>query len=93
MTGGLMNAGFSPYSALGASGGQQQAREQALIQDAMAQQNFEQNMPYTKLNQYQSGITGFSPLVGNAGQMVTTTPGNTMMSNIGGLAQAYSLLR
>jgi hypothetical protein len=93
MTGGLMNAGFSPYSALGASGGQQQGREQALINDAMAQQNFEQNMPYTKLNQYQSGITGFSPLVGNAGQMVTTTPGNTMMSNIGGLAQAYSLLR
>ena len=93
MTGGLMNAGFSPYSALGASGGQQQAREQALIQDAMAQQNFEQNMPYTKLNQYQSGITGFSPLVGNAGQMVTTTPGNSAISNIGGLAQAYSLLR
>ena len=44
MTGGLMQAG-QPYSALGASGGQQQQREQALIQDAMAQQEFEQNLP------------------------------------------------
>ena len=93
MTGGLMNAGFSPYGALNSSGGQQQQREQALIQDAMSQQQFEQNQPYQKFNQYQSGIAGFSPLVGNAGQMVTTTPGNSAMSNIGGLAQAYSLLR
>jgi len=93
MTGGLMNAGFSPYGALNSSGGQQQQREQALIQDAMSQQQFEQNQPYQKFNQYQSGIAGFSPLVGNAGQMVTTTPGNSLMSNIGGAAQAYSLLR
>ena len=33
MTGGLMQAGFSPYSALSASGGQQQKREQALPSD------------------------------------------------------------
>jgi len=91
MTGGLMSAGFSPYGALGASGGQQQAREQALMQDAQAQHEFEQNLPYQQLQQYQSGITGFSPLVGNAGQKITTSPGASAMSNLGGLAQMYSL--
>tara|TARA_R100000900_G_scaffold30167_1_gene24295 strand:- start:8607 stop:9401 length:795 start_codon:yes stop_codon:yes gene_type:complete len=91
MTGGLMQAGFSPYSALSASGGQQQKREQALIQDAMAKQEFEQNLPYQQLKQYQSGITGFSPLVGNAGQSISTTPGASVISNLGGLAQMYSL--
>ena len=45
MTGSLMGAGFQPYGALGASGAQQQAREQALIADAMKQQEFEQNLP------------------------------------------------
>jgi len=90
-TGSLMDAGFSPYGALGASGGQQQQREQSLIQDAMSQQNFEQNLPYEQLKKYQQGITGFSPLVGNAGQSVSTTPGASTMSNLGGLAQMYSL--
>ena len=93
MTGGLMNAGFSPYSALSASGGQQQGREQALIQDAMSQQQFQQNLPYDKLAKFQAGITGFSPLVGNAGQTIGTTPGASLMSNLGGVAQAYSILR
>jgi hypothetical protein len=91
MTGSLMGAGFSPYSALSASGGQQQAREQALMQDAQAQHEFEQNLPYQQLQQYQSGITGFSPLVGNAGQKITTSPGASAMSNLGGLVQMYSL--
>jgi len=91
MTGGLMNAGMQPYSALGASGGQQQGREQALIQDAMAQQEFEQNLPYQQLQQYQSGITGFSPLVGGAGQKVSTTPGRTPLENMGSLAAMYGL--
>ena len=93
MTGGLMNAGFSPYQQLNASGGQQQGREQALIQDAMSQQQFEQNQPYDKLAKFQAGITGFSPLVGNAGQSVSTTPGASLMSNMGGLASMYSTLR
>jgi len=93
MTGGLMSAGFSPYSALGQSGGQQQQREQALIADAQAQHDFTQNLPYDKLSQYQAGITGFSPLIGNAGQMVSTSPGASLVSNIGGLASAYSHLR
>ncbi len=91
MTGGLMGAGMQPYAALGTSGGQQQRREQALIQDAMAQQEFEQNLPYQQLQQYQSGITGFSPLVGGAGQKVSTTPGRTPLENIGTLASMYGL--
>ena len=74
MTGGLMSAGFNPYSALGQSGAQQQAREQALISDAQLQHDFEQGLPYDKFNQYQAGIAGFSPLVGNAGQMVLSQP-------------------
>ena len=93
MTGGLMNAGFQPYSALGASGGQQQEREQQLIQDAQLRHDFEQSLPYEKLSQYQGGITGFSPLVGNAGQMVSTSPGASLMSNLGGLVSAYGTLR
>ena len=92
MTGGLMSAGFSPYGALGTSGGQQQAREQALIQDAMTQHGFTQNLPYDKLAQFQAGITGFSPLVPNTGQQISTSPGASAMSNIGGLAQAASLM-
>ena len=91
MTGGLMGAGMQPYSALGASGGQQQGREQALIQDAMKQQEFEQNLPYQQLQQYQSGITGFSPLVGGAGQKISTTPGRTPLENMGSLAAMYGL--
>ena len=92
MTGSLMNAGFSPYGALNASGGQQQSREQALIRDAQARQQFEQNQPYDKFNKYQQGIAGFSGLVPATGQQVSTTPGNSFMSNLGGLAQAGSLM-
>lgn len=91
MTGGLMGAGMQPYNALGASGGQQQGREQALIQDAMKQQEFEQNLPYQQLQQYQSGITGFSPLVGGAGQKISTTPGRTPLENMGSVAAMYGL--
>jgi len=90
-TGSLMSAGFQPYGALGMSGGQQQGREQKLIQDAMAQQQFMQNQPYDKLAKYQQGITGFSPLVGNAGQAVSTTPGASALQNAGTMAQMYSL--
>ena len=91
MTGGLMGAGFQPYSALGVSGGQQQQREQSLIADAMSQQEFEQNLPYQQLQQYQSGIAGFSPLIGGAGQKVSTTPGRTPLENMGSLASMYGL--
>ena len=92
MTGSLMNAGFKPYSALGSSGAQQQAREQALIRDAMAQQSFEQNLPYEKFAKYQQGISGFSPLVPTTGQQISTAPGASLISNLGGLAQAGSLM-
>ena len=78
-------------SALNQSGGQQQGREQQLIQDAMSQQEFEQNLPYQQLQQYQAGITGFSPLVGGAGQKVSTTPGRSGLENAGTLASLYGL--
>lgn len=90
-TGSLMSAGFSPYGALNQSGMQQQNREQALIRDAQARQQFEQNMPYDKFNRYQQGIAGFSGLVPTTGTQVSTSPGASLMSNLGGLAQAGSL--
>ena len=90
-TGSLMGAGFKPYGALGVSGGQQQGREQKLIQDAMAQQQFMQNQPYDKLAKYQQGITGFSPLVPQTGSAISTTPGASALQNAGTMAQMYSL--
>tara|TARA_R110002051_G_scaffold57090_1_gene105760 strand:- start:2159 stop:2953 length:795 start_codon:yes stop_codon:yes gene_type:complete len=91
MTGGIMGAGFQPYGALGASGQQQQQREQSLIQDAMTQQEFEQNLPYQQLQQYQSGITGFHPMTTGAGQKYSTTPGRTPLENLGSLSSMYGL--
>ncbi len=90
-TGSLMSAGFSPYGALNQSGMQQQNREQALIRDAQARQQFDQNLPYDKFNRYQQGIAGFSGLVPTTGTQVSTSPGASLMSNLGGLAQAGSL--
>ena len=57
----------------------------------MSQQEFEQNLPYQQLQQYQAGITGFSPLVGGAGQKVSTTPGRSPLENAGTLASMYGL--
>ena len=93
MTGGLMGAGFSPYGALGVSGAQQQGREQALIQDAQAQHSFTQNQPYEKLRQYQSGITGFSPLIPQTGSQTTTAPGKNFGDYLGYGLNAYNILR
>jgi hypothetical protein len=90
--GSLMNTGFRPYQQLQASGAQQQAREQALIGDAQAQHQFEQNLPYNQLQQFQAGITGLSPLIGNAGITTTTQPGPNLMQGIGSAAQIYSNL-
>ena len=93
MTGGIMNAGFSPYGALGVSGAQQQGREQALIQDAQAQHQFVQNQPYEKLRQYQSGITGFSPLIPQTGSQTTTAPGKNFGDYLGYGLNAYNILK
>jgi hypothetical protein len=84
-----MTAGFAPYAALSASGGDQQAREQALIQDAQSQHSFEQNLPYNKLSQYTGALSGTQGLLGPAG--VTTAPGRGPMSTMGSLAQIGSL--
>jgi hypothetical protein len=78
MTGDILGAGFAPYTALSASGAEQQAAQQALIQDAMAKYEFEQNLPYTALNQYMSTIGGTQGLLGNAG--ISTAPGQSAAS-------------
>jgi len=89
-TGGIINAGFSPYAALGESGGVQSGREQALIEDAKAQHEFQQNLPYNRLNQYTSSIGGTSGLLGNAG--ISTSPGQSTFGKIGNAAMLGSTL-
>ena len=79
-----MGAGFQPYQQLAASGSQQQAREQALIRDAQEQHQFEQNLPYQQLQNYQSGITGYGPVI-PGGTTTGTAPGATLLENLGGI--------
>jgi len=90
MTGDIMSAGFQPYTALAASGLDQQQREQALINDAMAKFQFEQALPYERLSQYTSALGGTSGLLGSAG--VRTTPGMGTMGTLGNLAMIGSTL-
>lgn len=89
-TGSLIGAGFQPYQQLASSGVQQRGREQSLINDAQARHQYEQNLPYEKLRQFQGGITGFSPLVGNAGSSVSTTPGASGLNTLSNLAGIYA---
>ena len=88
MTGDLLRAGFAPYGALSTSGAEQQAAQQALINDAMARYEFEQNLPYNALNQYMSTISGTSGLLGKAGTTTTTSPG---MGGIGRFGQTVGI--
>jgi len=88
MTGDLLGAGFKPYAALSASGAEQQAGQQALINDAMAKWEFEQNLPYNALNQYMSTLSGTGGLLGGAGTSTTTYPG---MSGMGQFGQALGI--
>ena len=85
-TGGIIGAGFKPYTALSATGAQQTSREQALIEDAKAQHEFSQNLPYNRLSQYTGSIGGTSGLLGGAG--IKTSPG---MSGLGQVGQAAML--
>lgn len=89
-TGGLMQAGFTPYTALSASGAEQMAREQALIEDAKAQHQFEQALPYEKLSQLTGTLGGTSGLLGGAG--VTTAPGMSTMGQLGQAAMIGSTM-
>ena len=89
-TGALMGAGFSPYAALGGSGQQQQQREQALIGDAQAAHDFNMNLPYQQLQNYQSGIAGFQPVMGAAGSSTNTTPGPSALNTIGNLGSMFA---
>ncbi len=90
-TGSILSAGFQPYTALSASGAEQQEREQRLIEDAKAQHEFQQNLPYSRLNQYTASIGGTSGLLGNAG--VSTAPGMSTLGQVGQIAQIASLFK
>lgn len=87
--GSLMTTGFTPYQQLATSGAEQQAREQALISDAMAQHEFEQALPYEKLSQLTGTLSGTAGLLGGAG--VQTAPGTSTVGQLGQLAQIASL--
>ena len=89
MTGDILQAGFQPYAALSQSGLEQQAREQALIEDAKAKFQFEQALPYERLSQYTSALGGTSGLLGNAG--ISTAPGMSTLGKAGQVAQIASL--
>ena len=83
-TGSIIDAGFQPYSQLGQSGAEQQAREQRLIEDAKAQHEFEQKLPYNRLNQYTGALSGAGGLMGNAGS--STIPGASGLDRAGQIA-------
>ena len=89
-TGALMGAGFQPYANLNISGQQQQNREQALIGDAQAAHDFNMNLPYQQLQNYQSGIAGFQPVMGAAGSSTNTTPGPSALNTIGNLGSMFA---
>lgn len=89
-TGDILKAGFQPYVALSASGAEQQAREQALIEDAKARHQFEQALPYERLSQYTGALGGTAGLLGGAG--VTTAPGMSTMGQLGQLGMTAGML-
>ncbi len=90
-TGSLIGAGFQPYEQLSQFGGQQQAREQALIEDAKAKHQFEQSLPYDRLAQYTGTLGGTAGLISGAG--TTTAPGMSTLGQMGQLAQMASLFK
>ena len=94
-TGGILGAGFKPYSALGVSGEMQSGREQRLIEDAKAKHQFEQNLPYSRLNQYTGGLSGTAGLLGGAN--TSTAPGQSSfqrgLGNLATLGSIYSGLQ
>jgi len=89
-TGALIGAGFKPYTALSAVGGEQQQREQALIEDAKARHEFEQALPYERLSQYTGSIGGTSGLLQGTG--IKTAPGQSTIGRVGQLAMLGSTL-
>jgi len=100
-TGSLMETGFKPYEALSASGAEQRAREQALIEDAQKQHEWTQQLPYERLNRYMNTISGSGIMGGGYG--TETSPGQsglgrfgdilTTMGSLGSLSDWASLFR
>jgi len=89
-TGGLMTAGFKPYTALSATGAEQQQREQRLIEDAKARHEFQQALPYERLSAYTGALSGTTGLLGNAG--MTTAPGMSTTGQLGQLGMTAAMM-
>ena len=60
----IQNMGYTPANMLGAVGGQERALNQAEIDAEMAKWQYEQNLPYVKLNEYANLVS--KPLGGTA---------------------------
>jgi len=81
MTGDILQAGFTPYGALSTAGAEQQAMNQAAIDEAMARYNYEQQAPFNKLAQYEAILSGTAGLLGGAGTV--TRPGPSGAQQLG----------
>ena len=84
---------YAPFDAMYAAGAAQQTQDQQAINDAVARWNFEQELPFNRLNQYIGQVTGnyggttmlTQPYFSNAGQ-------NALSGAIGGATLGSSLL-
>jgi hypothetical protein len=84
--------GLAPSSVVGAVGEQQRSMEQALIDDAFARHSFEQNLPYSRLNEYANLVSG---QYGGSSISQTQGPGRSMgsqlLSGAAGAAMGYGM--
>lgn len=85
----LAGMDYTNLSALGDVGNQQQAQAQNEINAAMNQWNYNQNLPYQKLGQYEQYISGNYP-----NSISTTQPyfTNPAAGALGGAMAGYSLM-
>lgn len=85
----IQSAQAAPATTLDAVGQQNQAMSQAVINDAIARWNWEQQLPDAKLAQYQNLVQGSF-----GGQLTGTSTGaqgNPFLGAVGGAASGYAL--
>lgn len=78
MAGGLMNLGNYGNELMMNAGGIQQAQNQSEIDASMQQHEWEQNLPYQQLQNYQNTVGGFQW----GGEGTSTQPGQNQVGNI-----------
>lgn len=83
---GMVQAGYIEPNMLAGIGQQQQQQTQREIDDDVARWNFEQNLPYEKLNAFLNAVQG------NYGQSGTSTGTQTQMINSSPLGQIFGSL-